>query len=264
LLMVGHCNNQQCGLHAAHALMNKHIPFIPCQQLAGRKLGELKKLGKRPGGGIVVATQDSCVEVNYEQAKENSCHEIDDACYEEGGADQLERLQKYILDTTSSGHKTDKPLWNTQAHWQYNSDSVTRGLMRGSCLLQDNSKSKVNEEVLKNIKNGTYKHINIIGMDNVCEHGKDITAALEKLVASRPEFQKKFSKRFIFGLDLGAGPQWRTSVAVLPCLALSLVAAAFVRSLHSSSSRRFRFDNRDGFLTVGEQPPDAELLQNIE
>merc|ERR1712232_615388 len=155
-------------------------------------------------------------------------------------------------DTTSSGHKTDKPLWNTQAHWQYNSDSVTLGLMRGSCLLHDNSKSKVNEEILKSIKNGTYKNINILGMDNVCDHGRDIAAALEKLAVSRPEFQKKFSKRFRFGLEMGAGPQWRTSVAVLPCLALSLVAAAFLRSLHSSSNRRFRLDNRDGFLTVGE------------
>ena len=52
------------------------------------------------------------------------------------------------------------------------------GVAHGSCILKDESQSGLNQQIVEKLKAGAWKKLSILGLDNVCDHGKEILAAL--------------------------------------------------------------------------------------
>jgi len=85
-------------------------------------------------------------------------------------------LESYL---TASSPSSQGNLWINQAHWQYDTDSIVAGMILGSSIIQDNSKSDVNRRVARMIANGRFKQINFLEVDKICDGGAELQQALE-------------------------------------------------------------------------------------
>lgn len=83
-----------------------------------------------------------------------------------------------LCDQSDSPHKGQSTLWMAQAHWQYDTSSVVQGEAHNSCILEDESKAGVNKQIAERISQGHFQHLNLLEVDNVCDHGVDILAAM--------------------------------------------------------------------------------------
>lgn len=107
------------------------------------------------------------------------------ACYESDSDKAFTPLWNYmdkLCNTQSPPFAGVNRLWMAQAHWQYDTSSVAQGVLHGSCILKDESKSEVNLQLAQKIRNGDLKHINLLEVDYVCDHGLDIFDALRSRV----------------------------------------------------------------------------------
>jgi len=52
--------------------------------------------------------------------------------------------------------------------------------LHNSSLVLDESRSKINFILSKNIKDGKYKYLNLLGVDNVCDSGLEIISAIQQ------------------------------------------------------------------------------------
>jgi hypothetical protein len=68
-----------------------------------------------------------------------------------------------------------------QAHWQSTVGSITIGTLHNSSLLLDEQRSGVNQWVAQSIREGRFKHLNIVEVDNVCDGGLDILDAINSI-----------------------------------------------------------------------------------
>ena len=85
----------------------------------------------------------------------------------------------YAVNTTKMSKAHDK-LWMVQTHWQSTAGSITLGTAHRSSLLEDVERSGMNVWVADSINNMLFEHVNIVEVDNVCDHGIDIYNALTK------------------------------------------------------------------------------------
>ena len=69
-------------------------------------------------------------------------------------------------------------LWSIGGNWQSSAESDILGTLHNSSLILDEMRSGVNAYVAENIRLGKYKHLNLIGIDNVCDHGLEIVDAI--------------------------------------------------------------------------------------
>ena len=86
----------------------------------------------------------------------------------------------YSINTTAISYPHQNPgyLWMVQTHWQSTAGSITLGTLHRSSILIDEEKSHVNEWVAESINSKLFEQINIVEVDNVCDHGMDIYKAL--------------------------------------------------------------------------------------
>jgi len=120
---------------------------------------------------------------------------------------------------------TEKPpyegrawLWQAQAHWQYDDEAIVEGTARRSCILWDEEKSHVNHRVAAKIKENGMKHINILEVDHLCDHGADIGEALHKYVLSKlPHAEEKYEQRerAVAAHGVGSATVWLAAALVL-------------------------------------------------
>lgn len=69
-------------------------------------------------------------------------------------------------------------LCMAQAIWNADAAQIAQGILHLSCILDDESKSGLNSKLAAKISSGTFKHINLLEVNNVCDHGPDILQAL--------------------------------------------------------------------------------------
>ena len=72
-----------------------------------------------------------------------------------------------------------------QAHWQYSAASIARGVTHFSTILKDVADSQINQKVAKMVAARKFPHINLLQLDDVCNGGKEVSAALKTLWASQ-------------------------------------------------------------------------------
>ena len=99
-------------------------------------------------------------------------------------------LKNYILqsannDQTDYRYELGPPedLYNypfneIQAFWQVDAYSIKKGLSQFSTLLDDNKKSRINEELVRIIYNGEFKAISLFAVDNVALNGNALLSVL--------------------------------------------------------------------------------------
>lgn len=69
----------------------------------------------------------------------------------------------------------------TQLHWQSSTESVPLGLLHGSSVVEDESRSQMNTWVAQKVALGKsyFNSLNLIELDNVCDGGLEIYKALK-------------------------------------------------------------------------------------
>ncbi len=65
-----------------------------------------------------------------------------------------------------------------QGHWQYSTTSVAAGLLKESSILLDESRSGINALQVQNLTRRDFKYLNLLEVDNVCDQGPQLLAAL--------------------------------------------------------------------------------------
>jgi hypothetical protein len=80
----------------------------------------------------------------------------------------------------TNGLATAQPLYQAQALWEESTASVVIGELHLSSLLNDEVKSEMNKMVAGYIRDGRWANINQIELNNVCDAGPDVLAALQE------------------------------------------------------------------------------------
>lgn len=108
-------------------------------------------------------------------------------CYGTGAQKAFTDLWTYMektCNTEEPPHADDGKLWTAQAHWQYDPSSISQGEMHHSCITADESAAGVNQQLAARIRSGSFKHLNFVEVDNVCDSGPELLQALRAHVAA--------------------------------------------------------------------------------
>ena len=185
VLYVTSCDGDEGCMDAAKALLAKKNVYTisECANLQGLTYGEAKKLGKLRKGGSLIAVIE-CTTENYDPSL--ACTGKGYVCYDWGWPEHTasvpwDAFSAYMFSTTAADPTATSPnLWMAQAHWQSTTASVVLGTLHNSSLLLDESRGGVNIWVEKSIRSGLFKYLNILELDNVCDNGNNILAALRE------------------------------------------------------------------------------------
>eukprot|EP00658_Telonema_sp_P-2_P072759 TRINITY_DN6184_c0_g1_i1.p2 TRINITY_DN6184_c0_g1~~TRINITY_DN6184_c0_g1_i1.p2 ORF type:complete len:256 (-),score=65.46 TRINITY_DN6184_c0_g1_i1:357-1124(-) len=222
VLGITSCEGTNCDQAVQELLTARNISFITdCSQLSGLTAQAAFEKGKLPGGGAIFATFD-CWEANYDPAvacsgfgstdvaMEPRAHggslgraEISDAmakaddlslnssealsytCYKDSDTRDfpVQRMVDYINKTVLAGPPSDGQLYTVQCLWQESASSVTVGELHGSTLLDDESRSELNNMVNDMITKREIDptRLNMVEVNNICDGGADLLATLRKL-----------------------------------------------------------------------------------
>jgi len=108
-------------------------------------------------------------------------------CYGSGAEKAFAGLWTYMeatCNTQEPPYAEDGQLWMAQAHWQYDPTSISQGEVYHSCIIADESASGVNKKLAEKIRQGAFKHINLLEVDNVCDGGTELLQALQEHAAA--------------------------------------------------------------------------------
>merc|ERR1711957_180854 len=161
-------------------------------------LGQALELSRLPNGGHILAIQ-GCVYENWDASIACSGYEDEDEeakvyfgasvnatnkafyrCYSNSkGKDfPLARMFNYLDKISQVGPPSDGQPWAMQAIWQETVNSVAIGQLTGSSLLLDEKRSKLNRQLTDAVISGRFPHINLFEVNNVCDGGPELLAAL--------------------------------------------------------------------------------------
>lgn len=133
------------------------------------------------GGGHLMALFD-CVDEEFDPKV--NCYGKGYSCYdswpENSSSIPWETMENYIYNVTKRVPVSDGQLWMTQAHWQSSTVSVPLGILHNSTVLKDEERSSMNIWIAAQISEKKLPFLNIVEVDNVCDHGLDIYNALLK------------------------------------------------------------------------------------
>lgn len=101
-------------------------------------------------------------------------------CYKDSSTKSLpvNRMLAYLQQVGAQGPPANGRLYTYQALWQEDTSSVVLGILHGSSLLLDEERSGLNSIVRSQILNGSYPSINFMEVNNVCNGGPELLAAL--------------------------------------------------------------------------------------
>jgi hypothetical protein len=77
------------------------------------------------------------------------------------------------------------PFYQIQGLWQVDTESAQIGLMSASNLLEDNSRSNINAQLVSMVYAGNYNHISLFTMDNVAFNGNAMFSVLRNACAQQ-------------------------------------------------------------------------------
>jgi hypothetical protein len=214
LAMMSHCDGSNCMDLTTKALAAAGVPVADCGQVSSMTLGSALSYSKLANGGHVLAVFD-CVDDNWVESNTCSGHrnrrlaEKDQeptsnvstlkgnsfpgfyGCWTDDNTHSypVDRIFNYLKDVSKRGSRGGR-LYSMQALWQETKTTVELGLLDLSSLLIDEKNSKLNQQVADAVKQGPggmFPHINLLEVNNVCDGGKDLLAALR-------EYAKEYAK----------------------------------------------------------------------
>eukprot|EP01039_Chlorochromonas_danica_P003989 gene3989-4364_t len=186
LLYLSHWDNDNgVTQEAVQALLTDlHVPSVTnCADLSMNYSTALSLSRRSTLGGHLLAVFD-CMDENFDSSI--TCYGRRFVCYDSWPKNTKEKpfqaMQNYLHDTTASDPTSQSVnLWMTQGHWQSSVLSVGLGALHRSTLLLDEERSQINAFLAQAIRNGSYPYMNILEVDNVCDGGNDLLAALQSV-----------------------------------------------------------------------------------
>ncbi len=89
-------------------------------------------------------------------------------------------LQNSVYQWSSFVPVNDGKFWGWGSNWQSSAESVVFGTLHNSSLILDEERSGINAWTAQAIRDGKFKYMNMLGIDNVCHNGADIFQALQE------------------------------------------------------------------------------------
>jgi hypothetical protein len=155
---------------------------VDCNDLSSLTVGEAKYKSSLPNGGYLFSISD-CMEEYFDSTI--NCYGSDFVCYdswpENTSSIPWNKLKEYMTMMTASYPDSSNMLWMAQAHWQSTALSVSLGTLHNSSIILDEERSGVNSWLVGQIKNKAYPCLNMIEVDNVCDHGLELYQTLNNL-----------------------------------------------------------------------------------
>jgi len=177
LVYVSHCGggvgctggtataNPPCESATADALRQLGITKLPSVDIS---YGEALQRGRLSNGGVVLA---------LEQVSENYDESIQYCAGLKVKASAFEDLFAY-MDRIAAQKPSGSELVITQAHWQDPHTTFVDGCAES--VLRMESASKINSEIATTISSGRWPYINLLEVDNACDQGLELKAALKE------------------------------------------------------------------------------------
>jgi hypothetical protein len=192
LVYVSHCGggvgctggtgrpNDHCDSATADLLGELGITMLPSVDIS---YGEAQEEGRLANGGHLLA---------FEQARENYDESVQFCAGSEKKPSAFADLFAY-MDRIAAEAPSGRELVITQAHWQDPHTTLVDGC--AETVLEMESASKLNREVARRISAGQWPHINLLEVDNACDQGIELKAALEGRLARRISGETKAEPR---------------------------------------------------------------------
>ena len=204
-LDIWDCENQDSTGTCSDALLNlvseKNLTVIECDELnGGITVGDIMSQTELEQGGGHIMVTFGCVQMNYNSSI--SCSDFGSGvdaerstsfrrrtglaytCYADSSTKDvpLSRMWNYVNRTVIEGPPSDGQLYSIQILWQEDAASIAIGEAHGSSLLNDESRSNLNNLTAERIANGIIPvdRINLIEINNVCDGGSNIINAIRK------------------------------------------------------------------------------------
>ena len=163
--------NTKCVAAVETLLTNYNISVVTVKELITMTASDATAHGKQQNGGSVIACLDCWTEnwnrtiacSGFSSGKSDSELELESeseeslmyTCYADSStkAAPLNRMWEYLSNVVKKG-PTEDGLWTAQALWEETDASVVVGLLHGSSLLKDETKSTLNTLVKRRIVSG--------------------------------------------------------------------------------------------------------------
>lgn len=207
------------------------VPYQPCTTIAGLTVGQVMEManlstqtpstsGDAARGYLLVMDRHDmyasfCGKSNWVESQLITCHSryydtnnqntflhcTDNKA--SSGMSKLTALQSYTISSANNDASDNYntlgppaniyyyPFYQIQGLWQVDTESAQIGLMSASNLLEDNSRSNINAQLVSMVYAGNYNHISLFTMDNVALNGNAMFSVLrnactqQSLVSSR-------------------------------------------------------------------------------
>lgn len=186
------------------------VNYVDCGSVYGLTVGdtlELAKLSNSNGYVLALDWQDYygsfCGKMNWFESELVTCYPYPSfissekkdftqvRCTEQKRSEEpMKSLKSYILESANNDPTDDKwelgppedlysyPFNEIQALWQVDAYSIQKGLTHFSNLLDDNKKSRINEEIVEMVYNEEFRSISLLAIDNVALNGNALLSVL--------------------------------------------------------------------------------------
>lgn len=194
MLYLSHFDGDGCEDEVVKLLTSMRVKMIRAtssstcqQQLQGLAYGQAKAMSTlHDGPGSVLAVFD-CTEENYDSRI--NCYGKDFTCYDSwpDNTKQIpfDHLRSYVINTTLADPTTSSAnLWMNQAHWQSTAATVSLGTLHRSSLIEDERRSALNLWVKDMIYNQEMPYLNVLELEDVCDHGQEVYEAISQVYLS--------------------------------------------------------------------------------
>ena len=261
------------------------VAYVHCNDVYGLTVEETMQIAELSSGGYLLAldgqdvvchTRPFCGKITslgnpWVSSELVTCYPAgEEKCTNGRNTVPMSHLKDYIKasanneasdDSSTLGPPADlynHPFNEIQALWQVTVESATAGLAHLSSILNDNIKSKVNEEMVNVIYNGELDAISLFAVDNVALNGNALLSVLrntcgqselEKCGQSIPPPKLRYFRMSWIG--------WTVLYAGITVLAFSVVCRKEDKRLLNTFFERIR--NGDA---SDDSSRREELLQN--
>lgn len=119
----------------------------------------------------------------------NTCYGVQEGveyvCYESpleanNTAIPWTHMTNFLTTNTATMPVSNGVPWGIGGNWQSSAQSVVLGTLHNSSLLQDEARSGINAWLADSIRAGMMKNLNLLGVDNVCDGGREIQQAINE------------------------------------------------------------------------------------
>jgi hypothetical protein len=171
------------------------VPYIDCGDVYGLTVEETMELAVLPNGGFLLAldrhdSSSFCGKMNWVKDQVVTCYPNGTLPCTNKNSPVFENLREYMLASANDEPSDDSstlgppasldtyPFNEIQALWQVDGHSAAMGISKLSSLIDDNTKSHINEKLVDMIYEGEFQAISLLAVDHVRLNGNALLSVL--------------------------------------------------------------------------------------